>query len=105
WLDHPLSNALATSSGLFAVFVMRDRPLLLSVLVLTMALSLLSFGGRTAFAVTLAVGLVCSGIAAWRSLASGRLQYRTLLTWGAVAMAIPLIALVSIMGLDLGERL
>lgn len=105
WLDHPLSNALVTSSGLFAVFVMRDRPLLLSILVLAMALSLLSFGGRTAFAVTLAVGLVCSGVAAWRSLASGRLQYRTLLTWAAVAMAIPLIALVSIMGLDLGERL
>ncbi len=105
WLDHPLSNALATSSGLFAVFVMRDRPVLLSVLVLAMALSLLSFGGRTAFAVSLAVGLACSGVAAFRSLASGRLQYRTLLSWAAVAMVIPLIALVSIVGLDLGERL
>lgn len=105
WLDHPLSNALATSAGLFAVLVMRDRPLLLTVLVLTMALSLLAFGGRTAFAVALATAVVIGCVALGRSFAGGGPQYRTILLWGFVIMAIPILAFASIAGLDLGDRL
>ncbi|MCB1884497.1 MAG: VpsF family polysaccharide biosynthesis protein [Geminicoccaceae bacterium] len=103
-MGHPLANAAVMGFALFAFYAVRP-PLLRAFLCLLGVVALLSFGGRTGFAVNVALLLLLVGVDLIGTLRRGESSYR-LLTGGTVLALLLLgVVLVAVAFGGVGQRI
>ncbi len=101
-LGHPLKNAAVLATFLCVFEVIRQPPLLAAFGTVLIALSLLAFGSRTAFAVCLGIGALAVVILSLRALKRENFSYPKLIGILMTILAAPLA--LGILYLIFGER-
>lgn len=103
--DHPLTGGMVTSMGILLLLTMRPNPWVAAPTFLVLMVGLLSFGGRTALAVTVVLVTVLAVASLVRGLATRRLKAGFVgALLGGLALLPPL-AVGLVVATGLGERI
>lgn len=103
--EHPLSAGLTTALGVVLLSAMRFRPLSEMMLLLVLLVGLLTFGGRVALVVALALVAVFVVWLVFRDLLTRRVQGRTIGAFLLAGVIAPAVLLTLINTTDIGSRI